>query len=223
VASQAAWQIPKFMVAGGRMAAVSFAGSASYESVNHFASGATWKQSAESVGLMTALPVVGGSFMPGVRAAAPYIGKVVPFLNFAAKAEPIIQQTAYVAPKIFTVGNGLWTIGGLSAMEGIKGAAEYAKADALGPQYAYAPNNPDGISRSTALFGPYNNIRGWDANRQDAKDGSGELTIIQTNWRDVDPGLNKIGTLSSETARTPIGGTKSDFTKADSLGIDDEP
>jgi len=223
VAAQAAWQVPKFMLAAGRMGAVSFAGSATYESVNHFATGATWKQSAESVGLMTALPVVGGSFMPGVRAAAPYLGKVVPFLNVATKAAPAIESTAYVAPKIFTVGNTLWTVGGLGGMEYLKKLGEDAKADALGPQYAYDLTNPDGISRSTAIFGPQNNTRGWQAGRQDARDGSGELTIIQTHWRDIDPGLTSIGTLSSETAKTPIGGSKSDFTKADSLKIDEEP
>jgi len=222
IAAQAAWQVPKFMVAGGRMAAVSFAGSASYESVNHFASGATWDQSLKSVGLMTALPMAGGMAGAGVRAASPYIGKVVPWLNLASKAEPAVEA-AYVAPKIFTLSNGLWTVGGLGTMEGIKGMAEYAKADALGPQYSYDATNPNGIRNSTAIFGPYANTRGWDASRQIAADGSGEGTVIQTNWRNYDPGLYKTSDMTRETPRVPIGTTKSDFTRADSLTVDEEP
>ncbi|MBS1991834.1 MAG: hypothetical protein JSS83_15035 [Cyanobacteria bacterium SZAS LIN-3] len=214
VATQAASTVPRWLLASGRMGAVSFSGAASNELINHYATGSTWGQSAQQVGIMTALPMFG--------AGAGAVGKGIKGWLTGTEVAAAVENTAYVAPKLFTTSNVLWGTASVGLLEGGKGIVERQIADQMGPAYAYS-RGPHTISESTSIFGPYNNTRGWDARRQDIKDGAGEGTIIQSNWLNIDPGLPVIDRIAVDRPKAPIQSTESDFTAAERLSPDEEP
>ncbi len=130
------------------------------------------------------------------------------------------MKAGYIAPQFFTRTNLFVAGSQVAVMQGTWALKERMKADADGPGYAFGPNGTvgAGILNSNAIFGPWGNIRGYEPERQNPKDGAGEITAIMDGWQDIDPGEAKTDAVSAETKKAPIMTTKGDFDDASDLG-----
>jgi hypothetical protein len=196
-----------------RLGAVSFSGAAPWAVADYYGkekADRSVKEELKTVVIMTALPMIGGAAGAGVK----YM-----------RGLPLAAETLSSAPKVITAGNLLWGTGGTLAMNGLQGLPEWQNADALGPAYAFDESGKVApyIQSSTSLFGPYNATRGWEASRQQDGDLTGELSLIDGNWGQLDPGFIKADAMSTEKPTTPITNTVSDFTDAAQLGKDTQP
>ncbi|MBU6451548.1 MAG: hypothetical protein KGS72_07210 [Cyanobacteria bacterium REEB67] len=205
-------QLVSMLARTGRMGAVSLAGGGANEAVDAWAQGHTFKQAATNIAGYALFPMVGGVGGMAFRGAGRALGLVK-----AGEIAEGASVAAYKAPQVMTFSTFALGAAQTGLVQGATGYAEWQKADAMGPDYAFGQNGQAGeISQATSLFGPYGNTRGWEAARQ-GDDFTGEGTIIQRNWRDRDPGLDYEDALTIETPQKPVQNMQSDITDAEAL------